>query len=70
MVKREQERAEQEHLKEMEERRRRRLRQERIKRMLEAAFDGENDEILVVLKEVRRPNCCLPFPYSKKFFTL
>ncbi|XP_038057006.1 IQ motif and ankyrin repeat domain-containing protein 1-like isoform X2 [Patiria miniata] len=52
MVKREQERAEEEHRKEMEERQRRKLRQQRIKRFLEAAFDGENDEILMVLKEV------------------
>ena len=52
MVKREQERAEEEHRKEMEERRRRKLHQQRIKRVLEAAFDGDNDEILVVLKEV------------------
>ncbi|XP_071807238.1 IQ motif and ankyrin repeat domain-containing protein 1-like [Asterias amurensis] len=52
MVKREQEIAEQERLKDMEERRRKKLQQQRIKRFLEAAFDGENDELLVILKEV------------------
>ncbi|XP_022089722.1 putative IQ motif and ankyrin repeat domain-containing protein isoform X3 [Acanthaster planci] len=54
MVKREQERAEEEHRKEMEERRRRKMHQQRIKRILEAAFDGDDDEILIVLKEVEK----------------
>ncbi|XP_002731762.2 IQ motif and ankyrin repeat domain-containing protein 1-like [Saccoglossus kowalevskii] len=52
MVKREQELAEIEREKEEEERRRKREAAKRRKRMLEAAFDGDNDEILQVLKEV------------------
>ena len=59
MVKREQEIAEQERLKDMEERRRKKLRQQRVKRFLEAAFDGENDELLVILKEVSKRLICL-----------
>lgn len=49
----EQERAEKERLREEEERRKRKLEAARIKRMLEAAFDGENDDIITLLEEVR-----------------
>lgn len=52
MVQMEREQAERERVKEEEERRRRREEQQRKKRMLEAAFDGDNDEIDVVLNEV------------------
>ena len=52
MVKREQEKAEEERLKDMEERQRKKLIKERIKHFLEAAFDGEKDALLVLLKEV------------------
>ena len=47
-----QEQAEKERLKEEEERRRIRENNKRKKRMLEAAFDGDIDDILAVLKEV------------------
>ena len=52
IVKKEQEQAEKEREKEQEERRRKKRQRERMKRMLEAAFDGDTDEILTVLKEV------------------
>ena len=52
MVQMEREQAERERVKEEEERRRRREEQQRKKRMLEAAFDGDNDEIDTVLNEV------------------
>ena len=52
MVQMEREQAERERVKEEEERRRRREEQQRKKRMLEAAFDGDNDEIDAVLNEV------------------
>ncbi|XP_077997605.1 IQ motif and ankyrin repeat domain-containing protein 1-like [Glandiceps talaboti] len=52
MVKREQEIAQKEREKEEEERRRKREAAKRRKRILEAAFDGDNDEIFQVLKEV------------------
>ena len=53
MVLMEREQAERERVKEEEERRRRREEQQRRKRMLEAAFDGDTNEINTVLKEVR-----------------
>lgn len=49
----EQEKAEQQRLKEEEERRRKREEKQRMKRMLEAAFDGDVEEMKLVLKEVR-----------------
>ena len=52
IVKMQQEELEREHQKEEEERRRKREAAKRIKRILEAAFDGDNDEIELVLKEV------------------
>ena len=52
MVQMEREQAERERVKEEEERRRRREEQQRKKRMLEAAFDGDNDESDTVLNEV------------------
>lgn len=48
----EQEQAEKERKKEEQERRRRAEELKRRKRMLEAAFDGDNEEILQILKEV------------------
>ena len=51
----EQEQAEKERQKEEEERKRKREMAKRRKRMLEAAFDGDNDEINTVLKEVNTP---------------
>ena len=52
MVKMERMRAEAEMKREEEERRKKREHDKRIKRVLEAAFDGDNDEIRNVLKEV------------------
>lgn len=52
VVKREQEALEKERLKEQEERRKKKENLKRQKRILEAAFDGEDDEIRAVLKEV------------------
>ena len=52
MVKMEQEEAERRQQKEDEERRRKKEEQKRIKRMLEAAFDGDIDQMKEVLKEV------------------
>nr|XP_025043342.1 putative IQ motif and ankyrin repeat domain-containing protein LOC642574 homolog isoform X2 [Pelodiscus sinensis] len=52
MVKREQEEAERERQKEEEERKKQREIQQRKKRMLEAAFDGDVEEMKAVLKEV------------------
>ncbi|XP_069077025.1 IQ motif and ankyrin repeat domain-containing protein 1 isoform X1 [Pleurodeles waltl] len=52
MVKREQEEAERQRQKDEEERRKKIEEQRRKKRILEAAFDGDVDEILAVLKEV------------------
>lgn len=49
----EQEKAEQQRLKEEEERKRKREEKQRMKRMLEAAFDGDVEEMKLVLKEVR-----------------
>lgn len=51
---------ERERRKDEEERKRYREMVKRQKRMLEAAFDGDNDEILAILKEV--------FSYLKKIF--
>lgn len=52
MVKAEQEAAERQMAKEEEERRRKREELKRKKRMLEAAFDGDVDEMDNILKEV------------------
>ncbi|XP_027713510.1 putative IQ motif and ankyrin repeat domain-containing protein homolog [Vombatus ursinus] len=52
MVKREQEEARREREKEEEQRRRRLEEQKRRKRMLEAAFEGDVEEMKAVLKEV------------------
>ena len=52
MVKMERMRAEAEMKREEEERRKKREHNRRVKRVLEAAFDGDNDEIKTVLKEV------------------
>lgn len=52
MVKMEQEKAEQQRLKEEEERKKKREEKQRMKRMLEAAFDGDVDEMSQILKEV------------------
>lgn len=52
MVKLEQERAEQQFKREEEERRKKREQAKRIKRMLEAAFDGEMAQIKSLLSEV------------------
>ena len=48
----EREEAEKERMKEEEERRQRKEEAKRRSRILEAAFDGDNDEILAVLEEV------------------
>ena len=48
----EQEQAEKDRLKGEEERKRKRDAAKRQKRMLEAAFDGDNDELKMILKEV------------------
>ncbi|XP_066303591.1 IQ motif and ankyrin repeat domain-containing protein 1-like [Branchiostoma lanceolatum] len=52
LVKMEQAKAEEERQRIDEERRRQREEAKRRKRLLEAAFDGDNDEILTILKEV------------------
>ncbi|KAL2082884.1 hypothetical protein ACEWY4_020657 [Coilia grayii] len=52
LVRREQEEAERERVREEEERRKRREEQRLRTRLLEAAFDGQQEEILAVLKEV------------------
>ncbi|XP_035671647.1 putative IQ motif and ankyrin repeat domain-containing protein isoform X1 [Branchiostoma floridae] len=52
LVKMEQAKAEEERLRMEEERRRLREEAKRRKRLLEAAFDGDNDEIITILKEV------------------
>ena len=52
LVKLEQEQAEREYQKEQAERRERAEQVKRYKRFLEAAFDGDNDEIEAILKEV------------------
>ena len=49
----EQEKAEKQRLKEEEERKRKREEKQRMKRMLEAAFDGDVEEMTLVLKEVK-----------------
>lgn len=49
----EREEAERERKKEEEERRKRKEESKRKSRILEAAFDGDNDEILAVLEEVK-----------------
>ena len=48
----EQEQAEKERKKEGEERQRKREAEKRKKRILEAAFDGDNDEIMNIISEV------------------
>ncbi|KAH0617291.1 hypothetical protein JD844_015327 [Phrynosoma platyrhinos] len=53
LVRREQAEAEQERKKEEEEKRRQREEQQRRKRMLEAAFEGDVEEMAAILKEVR-----------------
>ncbi|ELT90081.1 hypothetical protein CAPTEDRAFT_55409, partial [Capitella teleta] len=53
LVKMEQEQAEKERQKEEAERKLQRELVKRRKRMLEAAFDGDNDEILIILQEVK-----------------
>ena len=53
LVQMEQEQAEKERQKEQEERRRRAEELKRKKRMLEAAFEGDNEEIIQILKEVQ-----------------
>lgn len=52
LVQMEQEKAEKQRQKEEEERRRKREEKQRMKRMLEAAFDGDTDEMALILKEV------------------
>ncbi|XP_062374929.1 IQ motif and ankyrin repeat domain-containing protein 1-like isoform X2 [Sardina pilchardus] len=52
LVRREQEEAERERMKEEDERRQKKEEQRLRKRLLEAAFDGEEEEILAVLREV------------------
>ncbi|XP_066479131.1 IQ motif and ankyrin repeat domain-containing protein 1 [Tiliqua scincoides] len=52
LVRREQQEAERERQKEEEEKKRRREEQQRRKRMLEAAFEGDVEEMMAVLKEV------------------
>lgn len=52
MVKMHQEQMERERQNEMEEKRRRKEMLQRQKRFLEAAFEGDNDELLAILKEV------------------
>ncbi|XP_033122921.1 putative IQ motif and ankyrin repeat domain-containing protein [Anneissia japonica] len=56
MVKKEQERAELEREKEEEERRRKKAELKRRKRFLEAAFDGEKDELQIILQEIEEEN--------------
>ena len=64
IVKREQEEAQKEREKEQEERRRKKRAKERMKRIMEAAFDGDTDEILTVLKEVfKHFKCCKVWQY-------
>ena len=53
----EREEAEKERKKEEEERRKRKEEAKRRSRILEAAFDGDNDEILAVLDEVKYGHC-------------
>ena len=53
LVQMEREEAEKERKKEEEERRKRKEEAKRRSRILEAAFDGDNDEILSVLDEVK-----------------
>lgn len=55
LVKMEQERAAVERMREDEVRKKKREETQRIKRFLEAAFDGDNDEIQMILNEVH--NC-------------
>jgi len=45
--------AEEQAQKEMEERKRKAEEKKRVKRMLEAAFDGDVDEVNAIIKEVR-----------------
>ena len=52
LVRMEQEQAEKDRKKDEEERRRKREAEKRKKRMLEAAFDGDNDEMLNIISEV------------------
>ena len=52
LVKMEQEEEERHRLKEAEERKRKAEMVKRRKRMLDAAYDGDNDEIMTILKEV------------------
>ena len=60
VVKMEQEKYEKERQKEENERKRQRENAKRRKRMLEAAFDGDMDEIKAVLKEVKPCFLCTP----------
>lgn len=48
--------AEEQSRKQMEERKRKAEEKKRVKRMLEAGFDGDLDEINAILKEVLRSN--------------
>ena len=60
VIKMEREEQERQRQKEEDERRRKRESEKRIKRLLEAAFDGDNDEILTMFDEVSCtffPNC-------------
>lgn len=60
MAKIEQERAEQQRMREQEALRRRKEHFGRIKKMLEAAFDGDIEEIKKLLKEVgMHPHMCI-----------
>lgn len=52
LVQMEQEQAEKDRKKEEEERKRKAEERKRRKRMLEAAFDGDNEEMLQIIKEV------------------
>ena len=60
----EREKAEKERKKEEEERRRKREEQQRKKRILEAAFDGDIEEINKILQEVRMCRCVHVHPGS------
>lgn len=52
LVKMKQEEAERERQIEEEERKKKAEQRKRIKRVLEAAFDGDNDELLAIFREV------------------
>lgn len=57
--------AEEQARKEMEERKRKSEEKKRVKRMLDAAFDGDIDEINVILREVGYIYCCVFVKYDK-----